>query len=106
MSTPERRHSKAIAFNSRVAVTMTVTHGPEELELGVQLSGQAKVVDEVDFELVKKYFQKRHKPEPSLSDDVLGEHVWYCLTPDHIELIDSKHFGYERQTMLLSTENR
>lgn len=105
MSKRERRHSKAITLDPRVAVTMSVTSRPEDPDLGVQISGRAEVIEEIDFEIVKKYFRKRHKPEPLPTDDVLGEHVWYRLTPDRVELIDGEHFGYDRQSLALSTEN-
>jgi len=106
MSKPGRRHSLAIASSPQVALTMSVTRGPEDTDFGVQISGRAERVETVDFELVKKYFRKRNKPEPLSTDDVLGEHAWYRLVPDRIELIDGKNFGYDRQTVMLSTETR
>ncbi|HBL39303.1 TPA: hypothetical protein DDZ10_01380 [Candidatus Uhrbacteria bacterium] len=73
-------------------------------DLGVQISGRAERVETIDFELVKKYFRKLGKPEPLPTDDVLGEHVWYRLVLDRIELIDEENFGYDRKTVPLSTE--
>lgn len=99
MSKPWRRHSEAIAKRSQVAGTVTVTRGPKDPDLGLQLSGRAMEVADIPFELVKAYFKKREKPEPAPEDDVLGEHVWYKLVPDHVELIHEPVFGRERKTI-------
>jgi uncharacterized protein YhbP (UPF0306 family) len=99
MSTPERRHSKAIAKNPRVAVAITFAQKPADPDDGLQISGTAEQINDIPFEIVKRYFRKRNKPEPAPTDDVLGEHLWYKLTPDRIELLYEGEFGYDRQTV-------
>ena len=97
MSTPERRHSMAIALNAKIAGAITVTPAPGIPDLGLQMSGEAKVIDDIPFEIVLRYFRKRNQPDPLPTDDVLDEHKWYKFTPSRIELIDQERFAYNRQ---------
>ncbi|NQV89180.1 MAG: hypothetical protein HQ488_02570 [Parcubacteria group bacterium] len=99
-----RRHSKAIENGTSVACTITSTKGPEDPDKGLQMIGQASRVDEIDYELVKKYFSKRNKPEPVDGENVIGDHFWYKLVPTKIELIYGPMFGNERQTFQLNNK--
>lgn len=100
MSKPWRRHSAAIdKHNAQVAGTITLTTGPDQSDAGLQLSGKAEQVAEIPWECVERYFVKRRKPKPQHDDDILGEHLWYRLVPNKIELIYSKLYGQDRQTV-------
>lgn len=101
MSKPWRRHSKAIDENgSSVAGAIALTQGPDDPDMGLQLSGKASQVEEIPWSSVVRYFTKRKKPVPQSSEDFLGEHLWYKLVPSRIELIYQPEFGYERQTVI------
>lgn len=98
MSKLHRRHSKAIKSNGNVAGTVTV--GTEiGYELGIQFEGVAQKVVGARFDLAKKHYAKRKKPEPKETDDVLDGGSWYVLKPKKIELICQEHFGYEKQKL-------
>lgn len=98
MSTPARRHSRAIDGNyPDVAGTITATTGPDDFDAGLQLSGMAKQVKEIPWQSVLRYTRKRKKPDPKTGEDILGEHRWYQCVPDRIELLYGKKFGYIRQ---------
>ena len=53
------------------------------------------------FDLAKKHYQKRNKPEPEEGQDVLHGSCWYQLTPTKIELINETLFGFEKQKLTL-----
>jgi uncharacterized protein YhbP (UPF0306 family) len=96
MSDPDVRHSKAVFENPRVAATITVNL-PEEDNLGIQVAGTAEKIDGARFDLAKKHFAKRRKPEPREADDVLQGHSWYRLRPEKIELINEALFGFNKK---------
>ncbi len=100
MSSPMTRHSKAILENNQVAGTITA-NGPKEDNLGIQFSGMAKKIEGPRFDLAKKHYQKRNKPEPKETDDILKGSCWYQLEPQKIELIYEKLFGFEKQKLEL-----
>src|SRR3989338_2017231 len=100
MSDPEVRHSQDILKNSQVAGKITVS-GLGENNLGLQFSGQAEKIDGFRFDLAKKHYSKRNKPEPKEEDDVLQDDSWYILRPKLIVLINEKLFGFEKQKLEL-----
>ncbi|HXK35449.1 MAG TPA: pyridoxamine 5'-phosphate oxidase family protein [Candidatus Paceibacterota bacterium] len=100
MSDSEVRHSQAILKNPQVAGTITVS-GLGENNLGLQFSGQAEKINGPRFNLAKKHYLKRNKPEPKEGDDVLQGDSWYILRPKLIELINEKLFGFEKRKLEL-----
>lgn len=96
MSDPGARHSQAILKNPNVSGTITVS-GKGEQNLGIQFSGIAEKIDGPRYDLAKKHFAKRGKPEPKESEDVLDGDSWYMLKLKKIELISEKHFGFEKK---------
>lgn len=101
MSTPHRRHSRAIDSGStRVAAAIAVTQGPEMPDEGLQISGVAQCVADPSVELLKRWMNKKQKEYTPDMGTVLEDHVWYKLTPDRIELIYQEKFGYDRQRVL------
>ena len=102
MSRTNRRHSQAIDGGSdRVAATITVTHGPQDPDEGLQISGRGKQLTEPPLDLLKTWMAKKRKQDQyDAAQIVLDEHVWYQLIPDKIELINQEQFGYDRQTVL------
>lgn len=98
MSTPKRRHSKAIdGGHNRVAAAIAVTQGPEMPDEGLQISGVAERLDEPSLELLKLWMKKKKEPVTTAIGAVLTGHVWYKLVPDRIELIYQEKFEYNRQ---------
>ncbi len=100
MSDPDVRHSQALLKNNKVAGTITVS-GADEHNTGIQFEGYAEKIEGLRFDLTKKHFIKRNKPEPKESDDVLQGDSWYVLKPEKIELIYEKLFGFEKQKLEL-----
>jgi uncharacterized protein YhbP (UPF0306 family) len=100
MSKDSTRHSKAISLNPGVAGTVTVS-GQGEHNLGIQFSGTAEKLEETRFDLGKKHFEKRGKPIPQETDDILHGSFWYCLKPQKIELIYEPLFGFKKQVLEL-----
>ena len=96
MSDPDVRHSNAILKNSKVAGTITVNNQNEN-NLGIQFDGLAEKVDGLRFDLAKKHYAKRNKPEPKATDDILQGDSWYMVKPNKIELINEKLFGFSKQ---------
>ncbi len=98
MSLKERRHSRAIDQGyPRVAAAIAVTHGPDQPDEGLQISGTAQQVLDPSPELLKQWMKKKGKTYTEEMGIVLDEHVWYQLIPDRIELIYGAKFGHERQ---------
>lgn len=100
MSHPKTRHSNAVIKNPNIAGTITV-NGPKDHNLGIQFCGIAKKIEGPRFDLAKKHYAKRNKPEPKETDDVLSDDAWYQLTPQKIELIHEQLFGFNKQKLEL-----
>ena len=100
MSDADVRHSKAIEENTQVAGAITVS-GAGEDNLGIQFEGVAQKIEGVRYDLAKKHFAKRNKPEPAEDEDVLDGDSWYILKPKVIELTNEKYFGFDKQKLEL-----
>lgn len=98
MSKGFRRHSKAIEKNPKVAGTITISAQGED-NLGVQFAGTAERIEGTRYDLAKKHYAKRRKPEPKENDDVLDGGYWYVLKPNKIELICERLYGFEKQKL-------
>ncbi len=98
ISDPEVRHSEAMLKNNKVAGTITIS-GPGENNLGIQFEGLVEKIEEPRYDLAKKHYTKRQKPEPEETDDVLQGDFWYVLRPSKIELINEKLFGFEKEKL-------
>ncbi len=98
MSDPNVRHSKAIVKNPQIAGTITVNN-PKEDNLGIQFSGVAQKIEGARFDLAKKHYTKRNKPEPKEIDDMLQGDAWYMLKSEKIELINETLFGFKKQIL-------
>lgn len=96
MSDPDVRHSKAIGKTNPVAASITISDRGEN-NLGVQLEGVAEKIDGARHDLAVKHYQKRNKPVPGESDDVLEGDSWYIIRPRKIDLINEKLFGFKKQ---------
>ncbi len=98
MSTPKRRHSKAIdGGHDHVAAAIAVTQGPDQPDEGLQISGVAKRVEHPSLDLLKQWMNKKAESPMTAAGAVLSGHVWYQLTPDRIELIYQEKFDYNRK---------
>ena len=99
MSDPDVRHSQAILKNNQVAGTITVTNNGEQPELGIQFSGIAEKIDGPRYDLAKKHFAKRGKPEPTETENVLQGDSWYVLRPSKFDLIDTVNYGWDKRSI-------
>ncbi len=85
-STPERRHSKEIAHNQRVAAAVVVHEDTpnEPYVIGISVEGGAVLANQKDIGRIgDNYIQKLGK-DPSLLQDILAgrnPHCFYRLTP-------------------------
>lgn len=94
------RHSQAIEKGSPVAVAITATWESSS-ERALQMSGRAEQIADVPEQIVEAYAQKRGRERhEQLQKSLERGTVWYRFTPEHIELIYGKHFGYNRQRVL------
>ena len=100
MSNPDVRHSKALIKNPKIAGTITSNY-PKEDNLGIQFEGEAEKIDGNRYDLAIKHYEKRKRPKPEESEDVLQGDSWYVLKPKKIELIHEKFFGFNKQKLEL-----
>ena len=97
VSMPDARHSKAIEKNNKVALTVTASWATDD-EKALQIEGIAERIDGPLFEFEKKLETKRGLKIPEKEGEILSQgHVWYVIKPTRIELMYSKHFGYDRK---------
>ena len=102
MSDPECRHSKAISENNKVAGTITISTKSKELNLGIQIEGNAEKIEGKRFDLVIKHLAKRGYKIPKNPIDILEGDSWYKLVPTKIERTDEEHFGFDKQELKLN----
>jgi uncharacterized protein YhbP (UPF0306 family) len=100
ISTPDCRHSLAIAEDPRIAAAVIATHDTDR-ERALQMSGRATRLEGARFELEKRLLAKRGMPAPQAPGDILADgFAWYRFTPDRFEITYNSLFGYDRQTYL------
>ncbi|MDZ7785572.1 MAG: pyridoxamine 5'-phosphate oxidase family protein [Candidatus Saccharibacteria bacterium] len=93
LSWPERRHSREIAKNDKVAIAIAVKH--DQPVIGIQAEGRAevvrdgKIVEEILPKYVKKYGAGKDFIERFKAGD--NEHQLYKFTPSKIVLFDEKN---------------
>jgi uncharacterized protein YhbP (UPF0306 family) len=100
ISSPEVRHSRAIAEGAPVAGTITLS-GPGEKNMGIQFSGTAIKIEGPRWDLAKVYYQKLNKPEPREDDNILRGRSWYQLIPHVIDLTYEPLYGFGKQKLEL-----
>lgn len=100
LSQMNTRHSRAIATNSQVAATITVSNEKGEKNIGLQIEGQAKKLEGDDLKLATAHRAKRGKPAPTKEGEILdpGE-SWYSLKPTKIEVIYEPYWGFEKKVL-------
>lgn len=101
LSRPEVRHSKAIGSNGIVAASITLTHGEDDHDIGIQLHGIASYITDDIAHIVQKYYIKRGKPPPAESEGSKKGYVWFMLKPKTIDLIYEPLFGYTKKALTL-----
>lgn len=101
MSSPQVRHSKAIEQNSRVAGTITVSNSTTDQNLGIQFSGTAEKISDVEEAVAMRYFAKKDKEYVKGTTKSPEGRSWYVIRPSVIELIHQQLFGYSKQKVVL-----
>ena len=94
LSLPDRRHSKELAENARVAITVAVKL--EMPVIGIQAEGRAEEVQdsEVIKNVMKKYVTKYKIGDSFYENYVAGsnKHKLYKFTPNRFSLFDEVNF--------------
>lgn len=103
ISNTRSRHSNAILKNSKVAGTITLTQGPNEDDIGLQIEGIAEKLEGDNLERATQHRLKRKKPAPKKEGEILeANESWYKLKPTKIELIYSPRWGFTKQVVEMS----
>lgn len=96
------RHSKALAKNSKVAATITLSNKQGEDNIGLQLEGHAQKVEGDIFGMAVKHRLKRKKEPPTKGGKFLDKgESWYLLKPSKIELIYEPKWGFNKKVLEL-----
>jgi uncharacterized protein YhbP (UPF0306 family) len=94
LSFPERRHSKNIFLNPKVATTVMVK--ADRPTVGVQVAGEAKVVEGAAIvQKVMELYIEKYGEGQQFYDNFLAKtnkHQMYVLTPTEIVLFDEGNF--------------
>lgn len=107
ISDKETRHSAAILRDPRVAATITISDRPNMSNLGLQMHGEARMVEGDIFPMAVKLNVKKGKPAPSKEGEILDKmaekygkrHNWFVMKPKRIELLYQGIFGLEKQVL-------
>lgn len=97
ISLPDRRHSKEIAQNPKVAATMMIHDDKpnEKYIVGISVEGTATLASEEDIEKIGESYISKLGKDTSLVDDIKAgsnPHKFYKITPLKIVLLDTKNF--------------
>lgn len=95
LSKPDTRHSKAIREFNNVAASVTYSNMQGEDNIGLQISGRAKELNENNVELAKLHLKKRKKTEDPNKILDLGQ-KWYKLEPGFIDIIYEPLWGFKK----------
>lgn len=103
-SLPTRRHSREIAENPDVAITIPIKHAKGEKVVGIQAEGRAELVqpNESNRPIVQAYADKFRRDEAWVNDFTAGknQHQLYKFTPRNFVLFDDVNFpGNPRITL-------
>jgi nitroimidazol reductase NimA-like FMN-containing flavoprotein (pyridoxamine 5'-phosphate oxidase superfamily) len=95
-SRPDRRHSKELAVNPKVSSTALVHENTsqEDWVIGLTVSGEAKLIENVDAKIAQAYIGKLLK-DPNLPANIKNgtdPAKWYILKPTSIIWFDTKNF--------------
>ncbi len=94
LSLPDRRHSKELAENPRVAITVAVK--PEMPVIGIQAEGIAKEVQDPEIikNVMEKYVAKYKIGDTFYGNFIAGnnKHKLYKFTPNRFSLFDEVNF--------------
>ncbi len=96
------RHSQALAIDHRVAATITITTGPKQDNIGLQIEGDAYKMDGDRLDLAGAHLRKRGKSDQVVEGEIIKpDHAWYRLEPRKIELIYEPKFGFEKRSLVV-----
>jgi nitroimidazol reductase NimA-like FMN-containing flavoprotein (pyridoxamine 5'-phosphate oxidase superfamily) len=95
-SRPNRRHSQDIESNPNVAAILLIHENTasEDWVIGLTISGQAKIIENLDDKLSEVYISKLLK-DPDLPAKIKNgtdPAKWYRLKPSSLVLFDTKDF--------------
>ena len=95
ISTPDRRHSKEIISNDKVAGTIVLSHTPGDKVRGLQFQGIAEeITNPADIRKLYPYYGKRFDYMKALEEIISGKnpHRLYRIKPTQFVLFDEVNF--------------
>ena len=115
ISDREVRHSEAILNNNKIAGTVAIS-GPGESNLGIQFEGIAEKIEGPRYDLAKKHYTKRLKPEPEETEESPARTSFFAKTANKLKerafekeqefpLAKFPESGVEKKDILSSLEN-
>jgi uncharacterized protein YhbP (UPF0306 family) len=103
LSTPERRHSRELMDDSRVAAAVVIK--PTQPVIGVQLEGSAAVVTDADIvrQTMTRYIEKYDQGKQFYDNFTAGtnDHQLYVLIPERVVLFDEQHYPAQSPLQIL-----
>ncbi len=96
ISIPERRHSQEILENEKVAAAIPIKHIPGENVIGIQVEGDAKLVQDLkEIKRIAPIYADRYGRSKKWCDDFIAgktKHKLYRVTPRLFVLFDEETF--------------
>jgi uncharacterized protein YhbP (UPF0306 family) len=96
ISTPERRHSKEIENNPKVAAAIPIQHIAGKPVIGLQVEGDARqVTDSREIQIIIDLYASRFAIGDEWRNDFIAgnnKHKIYCLNPRLFVLFDEEAF--------------
>lgn len=96
LSTPERRHSKEISNNPRVAICINVHENTanEDYIIGISAEGTAELLPNIEASILQAYGAKLGTSKSFLGtvQDGTNPHRLYKFTPKSFVIFDTKNF--------------
>jgi uncharacterized protein YhbP (UPF0306 family) len=93
-SSTERRHSKEVTKNPKVAGTIALTNKPEDAPRGIQFEGTAKLLtNQKDIDKAISVFENRIFPRQKIDSMTQSKgHRFYRIKPSVFVLLDPASF--------------
>jgi uncharacterized protein YhbP (UPF0306 family) len=109
LSDKNARHSAAIIKSQKAAATITVSDRSGSPNIGLQIEGEAMMVEGDILDMAIKLNLKKGKAPPAKEGEILDEterkygrrESWFKLKPKRIELLYQVLFGTEKKILEL-----
>lgn len=99
------RYSNAILGSPKIAATITISNNSVEINLGLQIEGNAQQFKKDIPDLIVQHRLKRGKSATGESREILDDdESWYMIKPTKIEIIDEKLWGFSKKIIRLDSD--